>query len=67
MADNDSRSATYFVQWPSFKFLDFLFENEVLGYNGGVMITIVNNWSTMNAMELRFGCIEHKRTCKNFC
>ena len=26
-------------QWPLFKFLDFLFENEVLGYNGGISKT----------------------------
>ena len=26
-------------QWPFVKFFDFLFENDILGYNGGVLIT----------------------------
>ena len=26
-------------QWSLFKVLDFLLENEVLGYNGGILIT----------------------------
>ena len=26
-------------EWPLFKFLDFLFEKEVLGYNGGILTT----------------------------
>ena len=32
-------SSVWNEQWPLFKFLDFLFENEVLGYNGGILIT----------------------------
>ena len=27
------------LEWPLFKFLDLLFENEVLGYNGFILIT----------------------------
>ena len=27
------------TEWPLFKFLDLLFENEVLGYNGGISET----------------------------
>ena len=26
-------------KWPLFKFLGWLFENEALGYNGGIFIT----------------------------
>ena len=31
------------MQWPLFKFIQFLFENEVLGYNGGILITVNNS------------------------
>ena len=43
-----------FAKWPLFKFLDFLFGNEVLGYNDGIFNNkIVNGSSIMNAMNLR--------------
>ena len=41
-----ARESTFFIflrssnfeQWPLFKFLDLLFESEVLGYNGGILL-----------------------------
>ena len=46
--DNDAGKSNFLIiiilrtkqqQWPLFKFLDFLFENEVSGYNSGIFIT----------------------------
>ena len=53
------------IQWPLFLFLDLLFENEALGYNG----IIVNNSNTMNAVKLKlvYRHSERNRSCTYFC
>ena len=52
-------------QWPLSKFLEILFENEALGYNGSIFDTkIVNSSRIVNVVNLRFahGCNERNRT-----
>ena len=54
--DSSESPKAHLNQWPLFKFLDFLFENEVLGYDGGILIrklSIVKYFECHNP-EIRF-------------
>ena len=44
------------MEWPLFKFHQFLLANEVLGYNGSVFFAniIVNNSCIMNVLKMKF-------------
>ena len=54
----DTFTYNFLCQWPLFKFVHFLFESEVLVYNGGNFIeSVVNNSSIINNLKTEF-CLQ---------